>query len=107
MNATPATRDLGTVERAAILRHLGLDPDRPATHALLAVAQRFELDPLLGHVQLIPSQGGARIYVGRDGLLHVAHRSGQFDGMTVDELREGETGWSATVTVWRKDMRHG
>jgi len=59
----------------------------------LAICARYNLDPLLKHVQLIPSnkkdESGKwtkaySVYVTRDGLLHVAHESGipfavQFD----------------------------
>lgn len=92
-------------ERA--LRYLGLHPENPVTWVLAALARRYGLDPLLNEVAVISTKQGARPYVTRDGLLTVAHRSGQFDGMTTDELREGEHGWAATVTVWRKDMSHG
>ena len=92
-------------ERA--LRYLGLHPDNPATWVLAALARKYDLDPLLNEVAVITTKQGMKPYVTRDGLLAVAHRSGQFDGMTTDELREGEHGWAATVTVWRKDMTHG
>ena len=59
----------------------------------LAICHRYSLDPLLKHVQLIPSnkkdENGQwtkaySVYITRDGLLHVAHESGtpfaiQFD----------------------------
>lgn len=89
------------------LRYLGLHPDNPATWVLAALARKYNLDPLLNEVAVIGTKQGLKPYVTRDGLLTIAHRSGNFDGMTVDELREGESGWAATVTVWRKDMSHG
>lgn len=90
------------------LRYLGLDRRKPATVALVMIAERYGLDPLLGHIELIPTGGGPKVYVTRDGYLHVAHQSGQFDGMGVDELRRssGDDGWTCYVTVWRKDMSH-
>ena len=92
---------------AQALRFLGLHPDNPATWVLAALARRYALDPLMNELAVISTKQGLKPYVTRDGLLTVAHRSGVFDGMTVEELREGEHGWSATVTVWRKDMSHG
>jgi hypothetical protein len=59
----------------------------------------YGLDPLLKHLVLI--NGSA--YITRDGLLHIAHQSGQFDGIEValERLEDGE--WAATCTVYRKD----
>ena len=87
-----------------ILQYLGLDPRNPASRAVVAVARTYGLDPVLKHVIVIP-KGGA--YITRDGLLHVAHRSGQLDGIVVEQeptLVDGE--WVARVSVYRKDMRH-
>lgn len=89
----------------SIAQYLGLDPRNPATHAVIAVCQRYDLDPVLKHVIVIPKGG---VYITRDGLLHVAHRSGQLDGIVVEQdptLVDNE--WIAKVTVYRKDMRHG
>jgi len=83
-------------------RLLGMNPADPKTHAMVAVAQRYDLDPLLKHVVVIPGSGP---YLTRDGLLHVAHRSGQFDGMVIEsgpDLVDGE--WRCVVSVYRKDM---
>ncbi len=89
------------IDYNAILRTLRLDPARPDTQALLVIADKYGLDPILRHVVLIEG----RPYVTRDGLLHVAHKSGRFDGIEVvdgPELR-GEH-WFARVAVYRKDM---
>lgn len=96
------TADPADTERLAAL--LGMNPRDPKTHAMIAVCQRYDLDPLLKHVVVIPGSGP---YLTRDGLLHVAHRSGQFDGMTLvsgPELVDGE--WRCVVSVYRKDMSH-
>lgn len=94
--------DTGTVavDQAAILRALKLDPRDPNTQALLLVCQRYELDPLMKHMVLISGNP----YITRDGYLHVAHRSGQFDGMEVVDTGENDHEWWAAVSVWRKDM---
>src|SRR5690606_10668900 len=63
-------------------------------------------DPLLKHVIVIPKGG---VYITRDGLLHIAHRSGQLDGIVVEQeptLSEDGREWVARVSVYRKDMRH-
>lgn len=90
------------------LRYLGYHPDNPATRALVLLAQRYHLDPLLGEVLLIPGKGGAKLYVTRNGLLTIAHRSGHLDGIVVEEERRNSTdnGWTAVVSVWRDDMAH-
>jgi hypothetical protein len=97
------TAGFGTVDQARVLQIVGLDPRDPKAHAVVAVAARYNLDPVLGHVQIL---GNSRMpYVTRDGFLHIAHRSGQLDGIeVVDGPRRDGSEWVATVAVWRKDM---
>ena len=91
---------------ADTLAYLGLDPRSIQARALVLLAERYGLDPLLGHVSVIATKNGNRVYITRDGMLDVGHRSGQLDGIVVDEQRESDHGYSATVSVWRKDMTH-
>lgn len=94
------------VQPGKVLSYLGLNPDDPRSQAVVAVAQRYDLDPLLKHVIVIPKGG---VYITRDGLLHVAHRSGQLDGIVVEQeptLSEDKREWVARVSVYRKDMGH-
>jgi hypothetical protein len=92
---------------ADTLAYLGLDPRNPEVHALVLLCQRYRLDPLLGHAAIIKTAGGNRAYITRDGMLEIAHRSGQLDGIVVDDQHRTEHGGhSATVSVWRKDMKH-
>jgi len=94
------------VQPGKVLTYLGLNPDDPRSQAVVAVAQRYDLDPLLKHVIVIPKGG---VYITRDGLLHVAHRSGQLDGIVVDQeptLSEDGREWVSRVSVYRKDMSH-
>jgi hypothetical protein len=94
------------VQPGKVLAYLGLNPDDPRSQAVVAVAQRYDLDPLLKHVIVIPKGG---VYITRDGLLHVAHRSGQLDGIVVEQeptLSEDKREWVSRVSVYRKDMRH-
>jgi hypothetical protein len=88
------------IDETAVLRALKLDPRDVNAQAVLLVCQRYGLDPILRHMLLIEG----RPYITRDGLLHVAHRSGQLDGIEV--LEEGQNGgeWFAKVAVYRKDM---
>lgn len=91
---------------ANLVRYLGLNPDKPADQAAVAVCQYYGLDPVLKHVVVIPGGG---VYITRDGLLHVAHRSGQLDGIVVEQepvLTSDKREWVARVSVWRKDMSH-
>lgn len=89
-------------DRAAIAQYLGLNPRDPKSHAVVAVCERYGLDPILKHVVVIPKGG---VYITRDGLLHVAHMSGALDGIVVEEEGETETEWWCRVSVYRKDMR--
>ena len=89
-----------------LINYLGLNPRDPKSRAVVAVCRRYSFDPLLKHVIVIPKGG---VYVTRDGLLNAAHRSGQFDGMVVEQdptLDERTGEWVAKVSVYRKDMRH-
>lgn len=91
---------------AKVLSYLGLNPDNPADRAVVAVCRRYDLDPVLKHVIVIPKGG---VYITRDGYLHVAHQSGQLDGIVVeqDPTRDPDSGeWVAKVSVYRKDMSH-
>jgi len=85
---TLAVRQESTIstQRATILArekiYAGIPDDD--VELALAICHRYDLDPLLKHVQLIPSNkkddGGKwtkaySVYITRDGLLHVAHES--------------------------------
>lgn len=91
---------------AALLKAIGLDRVPPEQREIaLAIAKRYELDLLLKHLVLVDG----RPYVTRDGLLHVAHRSGQLDGIEVTDPElvklEGQGDfWRAKASVYRKDM---
>ena len=106
-----ATRDEGQIgafdpRDTQVLSYLGLNPNDPKSRAVVAVARRYDLDPLLKHVVVIPKSG---VYITRDGYLHIAHSSGQLDGIVVEQeptLSEDGREWVSRVTVWRKDMSH-
>ena len=88
------------VDQGAILQALGIDPKDVKALAAVLVCQRYDLDPLLKHMQIVKDN----IYITRDGFLHVAHRSGVFDGMELIDEGETETYYYAKVAVYRKDM---
>lgn len=90
------------VDYTAALAAVGLRGSDPKAQAVVLVCQRFNLDPILKHVVLVEGN----VYVTRDGLLHIAHASGQLDGMEVEEARLSEDGkeWLSRATVYRKDM---
>lgn len=95
----------GAPDQVRILQILGLDPRNPVAHAVVAVCERYRLDPVLGHVMILPKSN--RPYITVDGYRHIAHASGVYDGMTVTDgpRREPqEREWVATVAVYRKDM---
>src|SRR5690606_32374021 len=126
-----ATRDdaIGAFDPrdAKVLAYLGFSPDDPRSRAVVAVARRYDLDsppvvprllavvgvdrrnaldPLLKHVIVLPKGG---VYVTGDGLLHIAPRSGQLDGIVVEQeptLSDDGREWVARVSVYRRDMRH-
>ncbi len=90
----------------------------------LHLASRYDLDPFTRQIWFIKYGDDAHIFTGRDGFLHIAHRSGAFNGMNTT-LREEpvpfeikfynkrEKRWEAlkkpsqfvaVCTVFRKDM---
>lgn len=92
--------------RAALIRALGMERAAPEQVELfLAIAKRYNLDPMLKHLVMVEG----RPFITRDGLLWIAHRSGELDGIEVTEPvivtmpGVGEF-WSCTARVWRKDM---
>lgn len=88
------------IDQHAVLRHLKLDPKDPKAQAVVLVCDRYGLDPVLKHVVLVEGN----VYISRDGLLHIAHKSGQFDGIEIIEQTETDTEWRAVASVHRKDM---
>jgi len=89
--------------KIALLKAIGLDKlSDPARELAVAIANKYDLDLLLKHAVIIEG----RLYITRDGLLHVAHRDGHFDGITVEPARLDGDFWYATASVYRKDMTH-
>lgn len=105
------TTDITTIDEAkrlaeqrrqsAVLKAIGLDRVPPEQREVaLAISKRYELDLLLKHLVLVDGKP----YITRDGLLHVAHRSGQLDGIEVSDPELDDGYWRARCSVYRKDM---
>lgn len=87
----------------ALLKAVGLDRLAPEQRELaLHIAERYQLDLMLKHLVMIEG----RPYITRDALLHVAHRSGQLDGISTTEPEIVGEFWRASCSVYRKDMTH-
>lgn len=104
MNANVAivpTLDDASPRSIALLKAIGFDKLAPEQRELaLNIANRYGLDPLLKQVVLIDG----RVYLTRDGLIHIAHRSGVFDGIEVTLPVKTDGYWRATCSVFRRDM---
>lgn len=100
MSSELATVPPSALDKESILRALNMDPRKPEVQGFVLVCQRYDLDPLLKHAVLISGS----LYITRDGLLHVAHRSNVFDGMEVEQLPESGTHYVSKCSVWRRDM---
>ena len=106
----PEEQETERKRKVALLKAIGLDRVAPEERELaLAIAKRYDLDLLLKDLGALIE---GRAYITRDGLLHIAHRSEQFDGIETTEpaIREFEglgKFWTAEATVYRKDMSHG
>ena len=81
------------------------------------LAKKYDLDPFTHQIWAVKRtlNGPALIFVGRDGYLQIAHRSGQFNGMkSWVEYEEKPAKDGSTIkkpvkglcTIWRKDMDH-
>lgn len=81
----------------------------PEFKLLMYMANTYGLDPLLKQIWAVKRNENtpALIFAGRDGMLAIAHRSGQFDGMqsgvVYDDDRKPISAW---CEIWRKDMSH-
>jgi hypothetical protein len=98
---TTAIEDTDARRQVTLLKAVGLDRLAPEQRELaLNLARRYELDLLLKHLVLIEG----RAYITRDGLLHIAHRSGAFDGMEATDATLDGDFWHASCAVYRTDM---
>lgn len=93
----------GKVRMGELLKAIGIDANNPVHQAALLACEKYDLDPLRKEVIVIP-RGGP--YVTRDGYLRVAHRTGQLDGIVIEEEGETPSHHWARVAVYRKDMKY-
>lgn len=93
----------GRIRMSDLLKAIGIDAGNPVHQAALLACEKYDLDPLRKEVIVIP-RGGP--YVTRDGYLRVAHRTGQLNGIVIEDESETAAYWEATVAVYRKDMTH-
>jgi len=91
--------DHATVDYTAALAYLGLRANDPKAHALILVCQRYQLDPLLGHVSIYKD----RPYIHFAGYLHLANAHPQFAGLETVREWEDERYCYATVRAHRGD----
>jgi hypothetical protein len=84
--------------------YLGLKTGDVLAPLVVLLCERYDLDPLLNHLEVIKTGSDRKLYITRDGYLDVAHRSGQLGGIVLEQVERGNTGWRATVSVHRKDM---
>jgi len=91
------------IDQAAILRAFKIDVNDPKAQAMILACQKYGLDPLLKHAVLI----SGNLYITRDGLLAIAHRSGQLDGIVIEDEGDDAREWWAKVTVHVKGQTHG
>jgi hypothetical protein len=89
------------VDYIKALNYLGLSPGQPAAQALILVCQRYDLDPLLGHISLYDGKP----YVHYAGYLHIGNSNPHYEG--AECVREWEDGTYnyATVRVHRDDRK--
>lgn len=108
---TTTSADWETAELLPTIRHMCADgATDPEFKILVATARLLGLNPMLKQIWCVKNKNRpedpAQIYASRDGLIAIAHRSGQFDGMQSGTRKneEGqEIGW---CRIWRKDMSH-
>jgi hypothetical protein len=89
--------------RSALLQALGFDRLSEGQRELaLAISAQYDLDPMLRHVVMVDGKP----YITRDGLLHVAHKSGDFDGIEVDPPTLDADGkyWRTICKVYRRSF---
>jgi hypothetical protein len=87
------------VDWDAALRYLNLSPKDPRAQALVMVCNRYDLDPMLGHVSLYDGKP----YVHFAGYLHIANEHPAYLGPETVREWEDEVYYHATVRVHRSD----
>lgn len=71
----------------------------------IELAKRYALDPFARQIWCVRYGGQMQVFVGRDGYLAIAHRSGVFDGME-SGIRTEDSELIGWCRVYRTDMSH-
>ena len=75
--------------------------------ALVAVSNRYGLDPLTKQIYAFPSRGGITPVVSVDGWLHLLNAQPQLDGIEFHYTDDAEGNpYSVTAVIHRKDRGH-
>ena len=99
--AIATTENPDDKRKLALLKAIGFDKLQPEQRELgMNIAKRYDLDLLLKHLVIIEG----RVYITRDGLVHIAHRSKKLDGIETTEPAVKDGFWRVTCSVYRKDM---
>jgi len=70
---------------------------------LVLLATKYHLNPLCNEIWILPGVG---VTVGIAGMVKIAERSGNYDGMSTETSTDENGDLIHTCTVWRKDMSH-
>lgn len=77
--------------------------------SFVAVANNYGLDPLKKEIYAFPAKGGGiQPIVSIDGWLNIINTHPDFDGMTLDEKFDQQSGeiFSVTCSIFKKDIKH-
>src|SRR5215207_4691787 len=88
-----------TVDWEQALRYLQLNPKDPKAQALVLVCERYNLDPLLGHISIYEGKP----YIHYAGYLHMANSDPHYEGSECMREWEDDEFYYATVRVHRDD----
>jgi hypothetical protein len=76
--------------------------------ALVAVANEYQLNPMLKEIYAFPAKGGGIVpMVGYDGWVKLMNSHPMFDGIEYDDHLDAKGSlYGIEVTIWRKDRSH-
>jgi phage recombination protein Bet len=111
--STHAPKSYSSDEMILLRNVIAKDCTEPEFKMMMYMAAQYGLDPLLKQIWAVKrnDRTPAVIFVGRDGMLVIAHRSGHFDGIrSWVEYAPADTEKKKPITghceVWRNDMTH-
>lgn len=74
--------------------------------SFIAVANEYNLNPLVKEIYAFPARGGIQPMVSIDGWLRIINNHHDFDGMVFDYIRDGENLIAVTCRIFKKNCRH-